>query len=252
MDRVLYWFLKWVGLGPIMRLVWRPRVEGSASLPRSGPVIIASNHLSFIDSFFLALMVRRRVTFLAKAEYFTKPGVKGWLSKRFFAGTGQVPIDRTGADAAQGALDTGLRVLAGGSMLGIYPEGTRSPDGKLYRGKTGVARLALASGAPVVPCAVIGTDALQPPGRLMPRLRPRPPIAIRAGAGVLRSRRGSRPTGGGAGHHQRDHRGHREAIGAGVCGRVRRRRKGQARRPAGIRLLLSLPARVARRAPVLL
>lgn len=174
MDRVLYWFLKWVGLGPIMRLVWRPRVEGSASLPRSGPVIIASNHLSFIDSFFLALMVRRRVTFLAKAEYFTKPGVKGWLSKRFFAGTGQVPIDRTGADAAQGALDTGLRVLAGGSMLGIYPEGTRSPDGKLYRGKTGVARLALASGAPVVPCAVIGTDALQPPGRLMPRLRPRP------------------------------------------------------------------------------
>jgi 1-acyl-sn-glycerol-3-phosphate acyltransferase len=174
MDRVLYWFLKWVGLGPIMKLMWRPRVDGAASLPAAGPVIIASNHLSFIDSFFLPLLVRRRVTFLAKAEYFTKPGLKGWASKCFFAGTGQVPIDRTGADAAKAALDTGLRVLAGGSMLGIYPEGTRSPDGKLYRGKTGVARLALASGAPVVPCAVIGTDRLQPPGRLLPKLRPRP------------------------------------------------------------------------------
>ena len=180
MDLVLYWFLKWVGLGPAMRLVWRPRVEGADSLPRSGQVIIASNHLSFIDSFFLPLMVRRRVTFLAKAEYFTKPGIKGWASRQFFAGTGQVPIDRTGADAAKSALDTGLRVLAGGSMLGIYPEGTRSPDAKLYRGKTGVARLALASGSPVIPCAVIGTDLLQPPGRLLPKLRPRPRLRFGA------------------------------------------------------------------------
>ncbi|MCU1690449.1 MAG: 1-acyl-sn-glycerol-3-phosphate acyltransferase [Pseudonocardiales bacterium] len=177
---MLYWFLKWVGLGPIMKLLWRPRVEGASSLPAAGPVIIASNHLSFIDSFFLPLMVRRRVTFLAKAEYFTKPGFAGWLSKRFFVGTGQVPIDRAGADAAKAALDTGLRVLTEGSMLGIYPEGTRSPDGKLYRGKTGVARLALASGAVVVPCAVINTDKLQPPGRLLPKLRPRPRLRFGA------------------------------------------------------------------------
>jgi 1-acyl-sn-glycerol-3-phosphate acyltransferase len=171
---VLYWFLKWVGLGPVMRLVWRPRVEGQHNIPAEGPVILAGNHLSFIDSFFMPLLVRRRVTYLAKAEYFTKPGVKGRLSRWFFAGTGQVPIDRTGADAAQSALDTGVRVLSSGAVLGIYPEGTRSPDGRLYRGKTGVARLALATGAPVVPVAMIGTDRLQPPGTLLPRLRPRP------------------------------------------------------------------------------
>ena len=173
---MLYWFLKWIGLGPAMKLVWRPRVEGERSLPAAGPVILACNHLSFIDSLFLPLLVRRRVTFLAKADYFTQPGIKGVLSRAFFAGTGQVPIDRTGADAAQAALDTGLRVLGEGRMLGIYPEGTRSPDGRLYRGKTGVARLALASGSPVVPCAVIGTDRLQPPGRLLPKLRPRPQL----------------------------------------------------------------------------
>lgn len=177
---MLYWFLKWVGLGPVVKVVWRPRVEGREHIPGRGPVIIAGNHLSFIDSIFMPLLIRRRVTFLAKAEYFTKPGLKGWASRRFFLGTGQVPIDRTGADAARAALDTGLRVLDEGKMLAIYPEGTRSPDGKLYRGKTGVARLALESGAPVVPCALIGTDLLQPPGRLVPRLRPRPRLLFGA------------------------------------------------------------------------
>jgi 1-acyl-sn-glycerol-3-phosphate acyltransferase len=116
------------------------------------------------------------VTFLAKAEYFTTPGLKGFLSRLFFAGVGQVPIDRDDADASRAALKTGARLLAEGRLLGIYPEGTRSPDGRLYRGKTGVAKLALASGAVVVPCAMINTDELQPPGRLIPKLRPRPGV----------------------------------------------------------------------------
>lgn len=177
---MFYWFLKWVALGPLLRVVWRPWIDGREHVPERGAVIMASNHLSFCDSFFLPLMLRRRVTFLAKAEYFTTPGFKGRLSKAFFTGVGQVPIDRTGADAARGALSAGARVLGEGQVLGIYPEGTRSPDGRLYRGKTGVARLALLTGAPIVPCAMINTAVLQPQGRLLPRLRPRPGIRLGA------------------------------------------------------------------------
>lgn len=179
---MFYWFLKWVALGPLMRLVWRPRLEGREHVPDSGGAILASNHLSFCDSLFMPLLMSRRVTFLAKAEYFTGRGVKGRLKRAFFIAVGQVPIDRTGADAAQDALSAGLRVLEGGNVLGIYPEGTRSPDGRLYRGKTGVARLALRSGAPIVPCAMIGTNVLQPTGKIVPRLGPRP--VVRMGAAV--------------------------------------------------------------------
>ncbi len=141
-----------------------------------GPAILASNHLSFADHFFGPLPLPRKVTFLAKAEYFTGRGLKGLVSKAFFRGVGQIPVDRAGGEASERALATGLRVLAGGRLLGIYPEGTRSPDGRLYRGKTGVARLALESGAPVIPTAMVGTFDFMPPGRLWPRLRIRPGV----------------------------------------------------------------------------
>jgi 1-acyl-sn-glycerol-3-phosphate acyltransferase len=173
---VLYWFLKFVGLGPWLKAVWRPWVEGAENVPESGGVILASNHLSFCDSFFLPLVVRRRVTFLAKAEYFTTPGFKGRLSRLFFSGIGQVPVDRDDADAARGALAVGVRILSAGGLLGIYPEGTRSPDGRLYKGKTGVARMALEAGVPVIPVAMIDTEKLQPTGRKFPHLRPRPGV----------------------------------------------------------------------------
>jgi 1-acyl-sn-glycerol-3-phosphate acyltransferase len=148
------------------------------NIPTDRPAILASSHLSFSDSFFFPVIVPRKVTFLAKAEYFTTPGLKGLLSKAFFAGVGQVPIDRSNSDASRAALETGLRVLGEGKLLGIYPEGTRSPDGRLYRGKTGVARLALESGAVVIPCAMINTDKIQPQGKRLPRLRPRPGVRI--------------------------------------------------------------------------
>jgi 1-acyl-sn-glycerol-3-phosphate acyltransferase len=173
---VLYWFLKTIGLGPWLKAIWRPYVEGAENVPASGGAILASNHLSFADSFFMPLMIKRRVTFLAKAEYFTTPGVKGLLSRVFFAGVGQVPIDRNDADAARGALTAGVRILREGQLLGIYPEGTRSPDGRLYKGKTGVARMALEAGVPVIPVAMIDTDKLLPTGRKLPHLRPRPTI----------------------------------------------------------------------------
>lgn len=159
-----YWLLKYIFLGPLLRLMGRPKVEGLEYVPSSGPAILASNHLAVMDSFFLPLVVRRRITFLAKSEYFTGAGVKGWFSRWFFTAVGQVPIDRSNADAAQAALDTAQGVLAGGKLMGMYPEGTRSPDGRLYKGKTGLARLALETGVPVIPVAMIGTDAVNPPG----------------------------------------------------------------------------------------
>jgi 1-acyl-sn-glycerol-3-phosphate acyltransferase len=168
---VLYWLLKYVILGPVLKLVFRPDVQGLEHIPATGPVILASNHLSFSDSIFTPLIVPRRVTFVAKAEYFTGAGLKGRLMRMFFLGTGTIPLDRSGGPAAQAALDTQLRVLGAGDVAGIYPEGTRSPDGRLYRGKTGVARLALRSGAPVVPVAHLNTDEIQPTGRLIPRVR---------------------------------------------------------------------------------
>jgi 1-acyl-sn-glycerol-3-phosphate acyltransferase len=162
---VFYWLLKWVFIGPVLRLVFRPRVEGAEHVPLEGPAILASNHLSYADWLFMPLTLPRRVTFVAKAEYFTGSGIKGWLQKSFFSGSGQVPIDRSSGNAAEGALLSAKRILGGGELFGIYPEGTRSHDGKLYRGKTGVARLALETGVPVVPVAVVGTDVVAPPGK---------------------------------------------------------------------------------------
>jgi 1-acyl-sn-glycerol-3-phosphate acyltransferase len=168
---VLYWLLKYILLGPWLRLIFRPQVEGRDNVPDTGPAIIASNHLSFSDSIFMPLMVKRKVTFVAKAEYFTGKGLKGWLTKMFFVGTGTIPVDRSGGRAAQAALDTQLRVLREGNLAGIYPEGTRSPDGRLYRGKTGVARLALESGAPVIPVVMLNADEIQPPGKIIPKIK---------------------------------------------------------------------------------
>jgi len=168
---VFYWVLKHFIIGPWLRVLFRPWTEGRAYVPLSGPAIVVSNHLSFSDSFFLPLMVKRKLTFLAKSDYFTGRGVKGLLTKMFFAGVGQVPVDRSGGRASEAALRTGLRVLSEGHLLGIYPEGTRTVDGRLYRGRTGVARMALESGVPVVPVAMIGTYEIQPPGRILPRIR---------------------------------------------------------------------------------
>jgi 1-acyl-sn-glycerol-3-phosphate acyltransferase len=167
---VFYWLLKRVILGPMLRLFFRPWVEGLENLPETGPVILASNHLSFSDSIFLPLVVPRRVTFMAKSDYFTGKGVKGRLTAGFFRAIGQVPVDRSGGAASQAAIDTAMEILNAGDVLGIYPEGTRSPDGHLYRGKTGVARMALESGAIVVPVAMIDTEKIQPPGKVLPKI----------------------------------------------------------------------------------
>ncbi len=168
---MLYWVLKWIVIGPWLRVLFRPWTDNMDALPVTGPAILVSNHLSFSDSFFLPLVTKRRITFLAKQEYFTGKGIKGLISKAFFTGVGQVPIDRTSGRAAEAAITTGVRILGEGHMLGIYPEGTRTADGRLYRGKTGVARMALESGAPVIPVAMIGTYEIQPPGRIRPRIR---------------------------------------------------------------------------------
>jgi 1-acyl-sn-glycerol-3-phosphate acyltransferase len=168
----MYWLMKWVFIGPLLRTVFRPKVEGAEHVPATGGAVLASNHLAVADSFFLPLVLRRRVTFLAKREYFTQPGIKGRLKKAFFTGIGQVPIDRGSGVAAQAALDTGIRLLAQGSLLGVYPEGTRSPDGRLYKGKTGLARMVLEAGVPVLPVAMIGTDKVNPIGSKMWRVHP--------------------------------------------------------------------------------
>ncbi|GCE37117.1 1-acyl-sn-glycerol-3-phosphate acyltransferase [Rhodococcus wratislaviensis] len=159
-----YWLFKYVFLGPVLWGLGRPTVEGTENIPAEGGAILASNHQAVLDSFFLPLRVPRRITFLAKSEYFTGTGLKGAFQRWFFSVVGQVPIDRTGADAAQDALNAGLRVLSQGKLLGIYPEGTRSPDGRLYKGKTGLARMALESGVKVIPVAMIGTEKVNPIG----------------------------------------------------------------------------------------
>lgn len=166
----IYWVLKNVLLGPPVRRVFRPRVEGAEHIPVTGPAIIASNHLSYADWIFMPLVVNRRVTFVAKSDYFVGGGLKGRFQRGFFKGTGQVPIDRTGGSASDGALKAGLKVLQRGELFGIYPEGTRSHDGKLYKGRTGVARLALEAKVPVIPCGVIGTDVVAPPGKVVASL----------------------------------------------------------------------------------
>lgn len=172
---MFYWVVKYT-LGMALKVVFRPWSQGRRNLPRRGPVILASNHLSFADHFFGPLPLPRMVVFLAKAEYFTKPGFMGLVSKAFFSGTGQIPIDRTGGEASERALRSGLRVLGQGKVLGIYPEGTRSRDGKLHKGRTGVARLALESRAPVVPCAMISTFEFLPSGSFRPDIRIRPGV----------------------------------------------------------------------------
>lgn len=176
---VLYQVLKYLLLGPLLRLVFRPRIEGLDHVPAEGAAIIAGNHLSFADHFVMPAILPRRVTFLAKAEYFTGPGLKGRLTAAFFRGVGQIPVDRSGGRASQAAISSGLSVLRKGRLLGIYPEGTRSHDGRLYKGRTGVASMTIKAGAPVVPCAMIGTFEAQPTGRRLPRITR---ITIRFGA----------------------------------------------------------------------
>lgn len=157
-------------LTPFLMVLFRPKVRGLRHVPGSGPVIIASNHLSFSDSIFMPLVVPRKVTFLAKSEYFTSPGPKGLLKKLTFIALGQVPVDRSGGRRSEAALITGLKVLAEGKCLGIYPEGTRSPDGRLYKGRTGIARLAIESGAPIIPVAMFNTEKIQPTGTVVPKV----------------------------------------------------------------------------------
>lgn len=158
-------------LTPFLMVAFRPKVKGLRNVPASGPLILASNHLSFSDSIFMPLVVSRKVTFLAKSEYFTSPGLKGFIKKLTFIALGQVPIDRSGGKRSEAALLTGLRLLKENHCLGIYPEGTRSPDGRLYKGRTGIARMAIESGAPVVPVAMYNTAEIQPTGQIVPKVR---------------------------------------------------------------------------------
>ncbi|MFE6622837.1 lysophospholipid acyltransferase family protein [Streptomyces sp. NPDC008086] len=175
---MFYYVLKYVLLGPLLRLVFRPRIEGLEHVPATGAAIVAGNHLSFSDHFLMPAMLKRRITFLAKKEYFTGPGLKGRLTAAFFRSAGQIPVDRTGKEAGQAAIREGLGVLSKDELLGIYPEGTRSHDGRLYKGKVGVAVMALKAGVPVIPCAMIGTFEAQPPGKVIPNLHP---VTIRFG-----------------------------------------------------------------------
>jgi 1-acyl-sn-glycerol-3-phosphate acyltransferase len=169
MDNLPYGILR-AFLTPFLMILFRPKVKGLRNVPVNGPLIIASNHLSFSDSIFMPLVVPRKVTFLAKSEYFTSPGPKGLLKKLTFIALGQVPVDRSGGRRSEAALITGLKVLAEGKCLGIYPEGTRSPDGRLYKGRTGIARLAIESGAQVVPVAMFNTEKIQPTGTVVPKV----------------------------------------------------------------------------------
>ncbi|MFD7745964.1 lysophospholipid acyltransferase family protein [Streptomyces sp. NPDC059698] len=175
---MFYYVLKHVVLGPVLRLLFRPRIEGLENIPEDGAAIVAGNHLSFSDHFLMPAILKRRITFLAKAEYFTGPGIKGRLTAAFFRSAGQIPVDRSGKDAGQAAIREGLGVLGRGELLGIYPEGTRSHDGRLYKGKVGVAVMAITAGVPVVPCAMVGTFEIQPPGQVVPKIKR---VAIRFG-----------------------------------------------------------------------
>ncbi|MEN9740548.1 MAG: hypothetical protein RLZ72_814 [Actinomycetota bacterium] len=168
---MFYWLVKNLFLGPLLLRVFRPWVRGIENIPATGAAILASNHLSFVDSIFLPLVLRRPVVFLAKAEYFTGRGFKGWLVRQFFLAAGQLPIDRSGGKASEDSLNTGLAVLNEGKLLGIYPEGTRSPDGKLYRGRTGIARMVLEANVPVIPVAMIDTEKVMPIGSPMPTVK---------------------------------------------------------------------------------
>ncbi|MFI6868382.1 lysophospholipid acyltransferase family protein [Nocardia sp. NPDC050406] len=160
-----YWLLKHVLVGPLLRILGRPRVEGLQHVPETGPVILAANHLAAIDSLYLSLVMPRRVKFLAKQEYFVGTGLRGWFIRQVMAVTGQVAVDRTGGSAAADSLAAAKGILAAGDVWAIYPEGTRSPDGRVYRGRTGVIRVAMETGAPVIPVVLSGTDRVQRRGR---------------------------------------------------------------------------------------
>ena len=175
-----FWVLRWVLLGPVVRWYTRPRVLGLSHVPASGPVVVAANHRAEIDSLVLSLVLPRQPRFLAKAEYYVGAGLRGHVERWLCSVTGQIPVDRAGGSAASASLRAAEGLLRSGGVWAIYPEGTRSPDGRLYRGKTGVARMALESGAVVIPCAMINTDVIQPSGRILPKLRPRP--GVRFGA----------------------------------------------------------------------
>lgn len=169
---MFYYVLKYVLLGPLLRLLFRPRTKGLEHVPAEGAAIVAGNHLSFADPLLMPAVLKRRITFLAKAEYFTAPGLTGRLTTFVLRNAGQISVDRSGRAAGQAAIREGLGVLAKGELLAIYPEGTRSPDGRLYKGKVGVAVMALAAQVPVIPCAMVGTFEIWPPGRVLPKTRP--------------------------------------------------------------------------------
>ena len=169
MQNKAYWFFKHILIGPWLRVYNRPFTKGLEKLPKEGEGLLASNHLAVMDSFYLPLVSKRQLTFLAKKEYFTTPGLVGGIQKFFFTSVGQVPIDRQDKESQNAALATALKVLERGDLLGMYPEGTRSPDGRLYRGKTGLARIALESGVKVYPVAMINTNKANPIGTWIPR-----------------------------------------------------------------------------------
>lgn len=168
---MFYWFLKNLIVGPFVFSVFRPWVRGRENVPERGAVIYASNHLSFVDSVFLPLVVDRPISFLAKSDYFTGKGFTGAIIRWFFLVIHQLPIDRSGGKASEASLNSGLEHLAKGGQLGIYPEGTRSPDGRLYRGRTGVARMILEARVPVIPVAMIDTEKVMPTGTRIPKVR---------------------------------------------------------------------------------
>ena len=170
---MIYWLLKHLVVGPLTRMAFRPWVQGAEHVQAKGPVILASNHLSVIDSIFLPVVLDRRVVFLAKKEYFTGPGLKGWLTKQLFLATGMIPMDRGGGAGSEASLNTGLQVLGENKVLGIYPEGTRSPDARLYRGRTGIARMVMAldGEVPVVPVVMVDTEHVMPIGTTIPKVR---------------------------------------------------------------------------------
>ncbi len=176
-----YGLFKHVLLGPGLKVYYRPWSEGLENIPEEGGAILASNHLSFSDSVFLPLVMKRKVVFLGKEEYFTGSGVKGYATKSFMEGVGTIPVHRGGGRASEAAIKTGLEVVRGGELLGIYPEGTRSPDGRLYRGKTGAARMAIEGGVPIIPVAMIDTDIAQPIGKRVPT---RHPVGVKIGAPI--------------------------------------------------------------------
>lgn len=168
---MFYWIMKNVIVGPLVTAIFRPWVVGAENVPTKGAAIIASNHLSVIDSIFLPLYLDRRISFLAKSDYFTGRGLKGWATRAFMNATGQLPIDRSGGKASEASLNTGLGVLGRDQLLGIYPEGTRSPDARMYRGRTGVARMVLEARVPIIPVVMVGTERILPIGKTMPRIR---------------------------------------------------------------------------------